>query len=217
MSEEVCAFPQSQVRPPQCRRQHQLPPLQPPAPLPIAPCPSPMPTTPCPSPCATRPPAHHPLPITLRPSPCAHRPLPAPMTWAGLAQFQGYFYKLIFSDILTFSGEGKNKVLSHKVLEKRVKTRCKANNTKYVIFWVAQGFSAWQHCQFLMAVHPVLNFCPQKFHCLLERICPSARGCSADVHCTCSLCSARSAGRHPGVTLPLPERIIFCFICGIFD
>lgn len=178
-----------------------------------------------------------PLQEALSPSPHTPHPLPSPVPQgrAGSAQhcpglqFQGYFHKPIYSPVLAnlfcLVGEG-NKLISHKASEKSIKTWCncllrswKTINTKYVVFWVdgGKGFSAWQHCQLLVAAHPFLILFPVKFDHSLEDICPCTRVCFAGIHCTCSLVSILSARRHLGTTLPPPERIIFCFICGIFD
>lgn len=177
-----------------------------------------------------------PLQDALSPSPHSHHPLPspAPQGRAGSTQhcpglqFQGYSPKPIYSpvpaNLFYLIGEG-NKLISHKASQKDVKTWCncllrswKTNNAKYVIFWVdgGKGFSAWQHCQLLVAAHPLLILFTVKFDHSLEHICPCTRVCSADIHCMCNLVSTLSARKHPGTTLPIPERIIFGIICDIF-
>lgn len=173
----------------------------------------------------------------LSPSPHAHQPLPSPVPQgrAGSAQhcpglwFQRYFHNPIYSPVLDnlfyLVGEG-NKLISHKASEKGIKTwrNCllrswMTNNAKYVIFWVdgGKGFSAWQHCQLLVAAHLFLILFAVRFDRSLEHICPCARVCSADIHCMCNLVSTRYARKHPGTTLALPQGIIFCIICDIFD
>lgn len=173
----------------------------------------------------------------LRPSPHTHQPLssPVPQGRAGSAQhcpglqFQGYLQKPIYPPVLDnlfyLVGEW-NKLISHKASEKGIKTWCNCllrswmtNNAKYVISWVdgGKGFSAWQHCQLLMAAHLFLILFAVRFDRSLEHICPCARVCSAGIHCMCNLLSTLCARKHPGTTPALPQRIIFCIICDIFD
>lgn len=109
----------------------------------------------------------------LSPSPHAHHPLPSPMPQGttGSAQhcpglqfqwyFQKYIYSLVPANLFYLAGEG-NKFLSHKALEKGMKTWCNCflrswntNKDKYMVFWMdgGKGFCPWQHCQLLVAAH----------------------------------------------------------------